>query len=121
MLCSGSADKNIKLWGLDFGNVHRSIFAHASAVLQVSFIKDTHYLVSISKDQVAKFWDMDTYENIFQFDKSIHPLSAMVVTSIGDRVYISDMGGPIHIYGQTKEQAIYSDEVQQRENKESLE
>jgi U3 small nucleolar RNA-associated protein 12 len=28
ILISGSADKNIKIWGLDFGNCHKSIFAH---------------------------------------------------------------------------------------------
>ena len=28
LLVSGSADKNVKLWGMDFGNCHKSIFAH---------------------------------------------------------------------------------------------
>jgi len=27
-LITGSADKNIKIWGLDFGDCHKSIFAH---------------------------------------------------------------------------------------------
>lgn len=29
LLVTGSADKNIKIWGLDFGDCHKSIFAHA--------------------------------------------------------------------------------------------
>ena len=28
LLVSCSADKNIKIWGLDFGDIHKSIFAH---------------------------------------------------------------------------------------------
>jgi hypothetical protein len=28
LLASGGADKNIRIWGLDFGDCHRSIFAH---------------------------------------------------------------------------------------------
>ena len=28
ILLSGSSDKNVKLWGMDFGNCHKSIFAH---------------------------------------------------------------------------------------------
>lgn len=29
LLASGSADKNVKLWGMDFGDLHKSLFAHA--------------------------------------------------------------------------------------------
>lgn len=29
LLVSGSADKNIRIWGLDFGDCHKSLFAHA--------------------------------------------------------------------------------------------
>lgn len=28
LIVSGSADKNMKIWGLDFGDCHKSIFAH---------------------------------------------------------------------------------------------
>ena len=35
LLASGSADKNLKFWGLDFGDCHRSIFAHSDSVMQV--------------------------------------------------------------------------------------
>ena len=34
LLISGSADKNIKIWGLDFGDCHRSLFAHADSIMQ---------------------------------------------------------------------------------------
>ena len=35
LLASGSADKNLKIWGLDFGDCHRSLFAHSDSVMQV--------------------------------------------------------------------------------------
>lgn len=28
LIVTGSADKNLKIWGLDFGDCHKSIFAH---------------------------------------------------------------------------------------------
>ena len=28
LIVTGSQDKNIKIWGLDFGDCHKSIFAH---------------------------------------------------------------------------------------------
>lgn len=32
LIISGSADKNVKIWGLDFGDCHKSIFAHNDAI-----------------------------------------------------------------------------------------
>lgn len=28
LIATGSADRNVKIWGLDFGDCHRSMFAH---------------------------------------------------------------------------------------------
>ena len=36
LLVTASADKNIKIWGLDFNDCHKSIFAHQDSVMQVS-------------------------------------------------------------------------------------
>jgi U3 small nucleolar RNA-associated protein 12 len=49
ILATGSADKNIKLWGMDFGDCHRSIFAHSDTITCLNFISNTHYLFSTSK------------------------------------------------------------------------
>lgn len=37
LLVSGSADKNLKIWGLDFGDCHKSIFAHADRCPIIAF------------------------------------------------------------------------------------
>ena len=62
LLVSGSVDKNVKIWGMDFGDVHRSLFAHSEAVTAVKFTKGTHYFFSCSKDGVVKYIDADTVE-----------------------------------------------------------
>ena len=36
LLVSGGADKNLRVWGLDFGDRHRSIFAHNDSVTAVA-------------------------------------------------------------------------------------
>jgi WD40 repeat protein len=33
LLATGSADKTVKLWGLDFGDCHRSLLAHTDSVM----------------------------------------------------------------------------------------
>jgi WD40 repeat protein len=49
LLVSGSADKNIKIWGLDFGDCHKSLFAHGDSVMQVAFVPRTHYIFSVGE------------------------------------------------------------------------
>lgn len=33
LLATGSADKTVKLWGLDFGDCHRSLLAHDDSIM----------------------------------------------------------------------------------------
>lgn len=35
-----------QVWGLDFGDCHRSLFAHGDAITAVAFVRDTHYAFS---------------------------------------------------------------------------
>lgn len=41
LLVTGSADKNIKIWGMDFGDCHKSLFAHADRYKFISFSLNT--------------------------------------------------------------------------------
>ncbi|KAF2318490.1 hypothetical protein GH714_008319 [Hevea brasiliensis] len=47
LIVAGSADKNLKSWGLDFGDCHKSLFALAD---------------SVGKDRLVKYWDADKFE-----------------------------------------------------------
>ena len=35
LLVTCSADKNIRIWGLDFGDCHKSLFAHDDSVMGI--------------------------------------------------------------------------------------
>lgn len=59
LIVTSSADKNVKIWGLDFGDCHKSIFAHDESVMQVAFEKKTHYFWTVGKDRLLKYWDAD--------------------------------------------------------------
>lgn len=59
LIITSSADKNVKIWGLDFGDCHRSLFAHDDTVTQVQFEADSHYFWSVGKDKLVKYWDGD--------------------------------------------------------------
>jgi U3 small nucleolar RNA-associated protein 12 len=64
VLVSGSADKTLKLWGLDFGDCHRSMIAHEDSVTCVRFQPQTHFFFSAGKDGTIKYWDADRYEQV---------------------------------------------------------
>jgi U3 small nucleolar RNA-associated protein 12 len=59
LIVTCSADKNVKIWGLDFGDCHKSLFAHDESVMQVAFEKDSHYFWTVGKDKLLKYWDGD--------------------------------------------------------------
>ena len=68
LIVTCSADKNVKIWGLDFGDCHRSLFAHDDSVMQVAFerqdvreldAKPSHYFWTVGKDKLLKYWDGD--------------------------------------------------------------
>jgi U3 small nucleolar RNA-associated protein 12 len=59
LIVTSSADKNVKIWGLDFGDCHKSIYAHDESVMQVAFEKKCHYFWTVGKDKLLKYWDGD--------------------------------------------------------------
>lgn len=65
--------------------------------------------MSLAKENEVKFWDMDLYENIFVFKLQEDALS-LVISTIGDAFYASDMGGALYTFAQINEQGVYSDE-----------
>lgn len=98
MLISGSADKNIKIWGLDYGDCHRSIFAHQDSIMQLKFVNETHYFFSVGlmityfivyflgKDKMLKYWDADNFEQILSLGGHSAEIWALGVTSNGNTV-----------------------------------
>lgn len=82
LIVTCSADKNVKIWGLDFGDCHRSLFAHDESVMQVAFERGSHLFWSVGKDKMVKYWDGD---KVCQNVRLIRPFRAG-----SDRALLSD-------------------------------
>ena len=67
LIVTCSADKNVKIWGLDFGDCHKSIFAHDESIMQVAFEREkgSHYFWTVSKDRLLKYWDGDKVRSTY--------------------------------------------------------
>lgn len=113
LLVSGSADKNVKIWGLDFGDCHKSLFAHNDSVTQVVFVPRTHYVFSVGKDGRLKYWDADKFEQIQALDAQRGTGAAcwaVAVGAAGELVVTAGHDRSIRLWERTQEQLFLEEE-----------
>ncbi|KAH8582048.1 WD41 repeats containing [Cryptosporidium sp. chipmunk genotype I] len=124
IVATGSADKTIKIWGLDFGNIQRSFHAHNECVTQVCFVRDTHYLVSTARDGSLKLWDTDKGELItILHQKSTYgqvPILCLGLTFDSDRIICGFLDRTIRVWFRTDQQ-LFLEEEREKEQEEQLE
>lgn len=129
-LLTGSADKNVKLWGLDFGDCRKSIFAHDEAITRARFVYagSGHDFVTASRDGFVKYWTMSGFELLQKLEghqrevggmevagqeaQFGHPSKCLIVTTSHDR--------SIRVWQQTDEQ-IFIEEERERQMEEAIE
>ena len=115
MLCSGGMDKSLKIWGLDFGDLHRSIKAHDEYVTGVQCIPNTHYVATSSNDGTVKLWDGDHWDLIQELHRGAEaPVSALCVAPDGASVISADKDGFIKAFERTNETLFLQEEIEKR-------
>jgi WD40 repeat protein len=57
-LASGSWDKTVKLWSLEFKKEMATLKGHTSYILSLALSTDCKYLASGSKDSTIKLWNI---------------------------------------------------------------
>ncbi|CCW64232.1 unnamed protein product [Phytomonas sp. EM1] len=83
LVASVGMDKSLRFWGTDFGDCHRAIHAHDDYITQVEFVKDTHYVFTVSMDGSVKQWDGDNWTMIQLFRQHQRGLWAIAITRNG--------------------------------------
>lgn len=125
LIVTCSADKNVRLWGLDFGDCHKAFFAHQDSILQVAFVPHNqdgngHHFFSSSKDRMIKYWDGDKFEQIQRLDGHHGEIWALAVSRTGDFVVSASHDKSIRVWQQTDEQ-IFLEEEKEKELEELYE
>ncbi len=125
LIVTCSADKNVRLWGLDFGDCHKAFFAHQDSILQVAFVPHNqdgngHHFFSSSKDRMIKYWDGDKFEQIQRLDGHHGEIWALVVSRTGDFIVSASHDKSIRVWEQTDEQ-IFLEEEKEKELEELYE
>lgn len=104
LIATCSADKNVKIWGLDFGDCHKSFFAHQDSVMQVVFERDSHNFFSAGKDRLIKYWDGDKFENIMKMEGHYGEVWALAVGRVSEIVVSASHDKSIRVWEQTDDQ-----------------
>lgn len=125
LIVTCSADKNVRLWGLDFGDCHKALFAHQDSIMQVAFVPHNqdgngHNFFSASKDRTIKYWDGDKFEQIQKLSGHHGEIWAMAVSRVGEFLISASHDKSIRIWRQTDEQ-IFLEEEQEKELEELYE
>lgn len=119
MIVTCSADKTVRLWGLDFGDCHESFFAHQDSVMAVAFMPhnkegDGHNFFSVGKDRVIKYWDGDKFEQILKLGGHHGEIWALAMSHCGEFIVTSSHDKSIRLWEQTDEQ-IFLEEEREKE------
>ncbi|KAL8774779.1 MAG: hypothetical protein Q9209_000718 [Squamulea sp. 1 TL-2023] len=125
LIVTCSADKNVRIWGLDFGDCHKAFFAHQDSIMQVAFIPHNqdgngHHFFSASKDRMIKYWDGDKFEHIQKLEGHHGEIWAMTVSRTGEFLVTASHDKSIRIWHQTHEQ-IFLEEEREKELEELYE
>jgi U3 small nucleolar RNA-associated protein 12 len=121
LLVTGSTDKDIRFWDLDFGHSIKTLFAHSEPVTAVKFIHETHYVISGSKDGHVKFWDGDTHELIMDLEDNILEIRSLAITTAGDFIIAGGLDGGFRVWKQTNDQTIAGDQAEKNMDKVMIE
>lgn len=126
LITTCSADKNVRVWGLDFGDCHKAFFAHNDSVMAVSFIPhpmehdEKHIFFSASKDGVVKTWDGDKFEQIQRLEGHHGEIWAMVVSRTGELVVTASHDKSIRFW-EVGDDLVFLEEERERELEEVYE
>ena len=125
LIVTCSADKNVRLWGLDFGDCHKAFFAHQDSIMQVAFVPHNqdgngHHFFSASKDNIIKYWDGDKFEQIQKLNGHHGEIWALAVSRTGEFLVSASHDKSIRVWNQTDEQ-IFLEEEREKELEELYE
>ncbi len=125
LIVTCSADKNIRIWGLDFGDCHKALFAHQDSILQVAFVPHNnngngHHFFSASKDRSIKYWDGDRFEQIQRLSSHHGEIWALAISHNGGFIVSASHDKSIRVWEETDEQ-IFLEEEREKELEELYE
>jgi len=120
LIATASADKNVKLWGLDFGDCHKSLFAHDDSATSVRFVGRTHMFFTSGRDGLVRHWDGDRFVQIHDCKGHSGAVWGLAVSRNGLTVASVGTEKSVRVYRRSEEQ-VFLEEERDAEAESSLE
>lgn len=95
---------------MDFGDCHRSLFAHEDSVMSVQFVSKTHLFFSCGKDGKVKQWDADNFENVITLAGHHGHVWSLAVSDDGKYVCSAGHDRSLRLWNRTQEPLVLEDE-----------
>lgn len=114
ILASSGADKTIKIWGLDFGDTHKTLHGHEDSVTDLRFVKRTHNFFTTSKDCTVRYWDGDRFEQILILNGHFAEVSCLSVSRTGAFVMTGGLDRQVRVWERTQDM-VFLEEERERE------
>jgi U3 small nucleolar RNA-associated protein 12 len=114
LLASGGADKTIKIWGLDFGDTHRTLHGHDDSITDLRFVRRTHQFFTSSKDGTVRYWDGDRFEQVLLLNGHCAEVNCLAISRTGGFVLSGGMDRQIRVWERTKD-IVFLEEERERE------
>lgn len=113
ILASGGADKSIKIWGLDFGDTHKTLHGHEDSITDIRFVSRSHNFFTSSKDGSVRFWDGDRFEQVLYLSGHFAEVNCLAVSRTGAFVLSGSMDRQIRVWERTKD-IVFVEEEKER-------
>ena len=114
LLASGGADKTVKIWGLDFGDTHRTLHGHQDSITDLRFVKRTHTFFTASKDGTLRYWDADRFQQVLILQGHNTEVNCLAVNRTGAFLLSGGMDRQIRVWERTKD-IVFLEEERERE------
>uniref|UniRef100_A0A915DCY7 Small-subunit processome Utp12 domain-containing protein n=1 Tax=Ditylenchus dipsaci TaxID=166011 RepID=A0A915DCY7_9BILA len=120
LIITGSGDKTVKIWGSDFGDCHKSLFAHDDQVTAVKFgnCADETLFWSAGRDGKIKQWDANKFVRIQTLEGHTEEIKALATTYDGTTLISASHDKSIRIWDLTDEIIVLQDEAEKEREQE---
>lgn len=117
IIITASADKTIRIWGLDYGDCHRRLTTE-STLTSIKFIPKTHQFFTTDKNGNVKHWDADVFERVLTLQGHRGECYNMSVSGNGYYIVSCGQDNVIRLYEKTEEPLVLEDEREEERTQE---